>query len=196
MGNTNTLPTTLTEQNVKSLVNIWGLQENEVKAAFEQFKSNHPTGQMNRKDFGVLMQRALPKKAAVKMSDHLFRIYDKDNNGKIDFLELMAVYQIMAKGSPEQVLNQIFLAFDTNRDGYINHKEMKTLVKDMMMLIQEEDNPQQATEDIIASNAFREMDKNANGKISAEEFVTACMAQDSFSKLLAIKIMDIFVDDE
>merc|ERR1711874_716772 len=115
---------------------------------------------------------ALPKKAAVKMSDHLFRIYDKDNNGKIDFVELMAVYQIMAKGSPEQVLNQIFLAFDTNRDGYINPKEM------------------------IATNAFKEMDKNANGKITADEFVTACMAQDSFSKLLAIKIMDIFVDDE
>lgn len=134
MGNKNGVPV-LTEHNMESLVNTWGLKEEDVKDAFDQFKTNHPTGQMTRKDFGFLMQKTLPKKAAAKMADHLFRIYDKDNNGKIDFVELMAVYQIMAKGSPEQVLKQIFCVFDTNRDGYINPKDMQMLVKDMMMLI-------------------------------------------------------------
>jgi Ca2+-binding EF-hand superfamily protein len=66
----------------------------------------------------------------------------------------------------------------------------------MMLLIKDVDNPEQATKDMIASSAFAEMDENSDGKITADEFVTACLAQDRFSKMLALKIIDIFVDDE
>jgi len=195
MGNKNGTPV-LTEANVKSLCQTSGLSEEEVKAAFEQFKEAHPSGQMTKKDFGLMMQKALPKKAASKMDDHVFRIYDKDNSGKIDFVEFMVVYQIMAEGSPEDVLKQIFCVFDANADGSINPKEMQRLVRDMMLLIKDVDNPEQATKDMIASSAFAEMDENSDGKITADEFVTACLAQDRFSKMLALKIIDIFVDDE
>jgi len=195
MGNKNGKPV-LSEANLKSLVQTSGLTEEEVKFAFDEYVAAHPNGEMSKKDFGLMMQKALPKKAAAKMDDHVFRVYDKDNSGTIDFVEFMVVYQIMADGSPEEVLRQIFCVFDVNQDGSINQKEMKRLVKDMMLLIKDVDNPEQATKDMIASSAFKEMDKNEDGKISPEEFITACLAHDRFSKMLALKIIDIFVDDE
>ena len=48
---------------------------------------------------------------------------------------------------------------------------------------------------MIAKTAFAEMDKDKDGEVSKEEFVTACMGQEEISKMLALKIVDIFVDD-
>jgi hypothetical protein len=39
------------------------------------------------------------------------------------------------------------------------------------------------------------MDKDKDGKVSQEEFVSACMGQQEISKVLALKVVDIFVDD-
>ena len=40
------------------------------------------------------------------------------------------------------------------------------------------------------------MDKNKDGKVSKEEFVGACLEQQEISKMLALKIVDIFVEEE
>ena len=49
------------------------------------------------------MQKALPGKDAGKMEKHVFRIYDANNDGYIDFTEFMLVYPIMNDGTPEEV---------------------------------------------------------------------------------------------
>ena len=84
----------------------------------------------------------------------------------------MVVYQIMVEGSPEEVLKQIFCVLDTNADGHINPMEMQRLVRDMVLLIKDVDNPEQATNNMVASSA---LDENSDGKITAGEFVTACI---------------------
>ena len=43
---------------------------------------------------------------------------------------------------------------------------------------------------------FQEMDKNDDGQITKEEFIAACLGQKEISKMLAIKIIDIFIEDE
>ena len=58
------------------------------------------------------------------------------------------------------------------------------------------DDPNAASEAMIAKTAFAEMDKNEDGKVSQEEFITACMNQEEFSKMLAIHVIDIFVEEE
>ena len=68
-----------------------------------------------------------------------------------------------------------------------------------------------STEVDVAKTVFNEMDKNQvrnkiqikmmflkyfqDGKITVEEFSSACLRQEEISKLLAIKIIDIFVQD-
>lgn len=101
----------------------------------------------------------------------------------------------MSDGSPEEVLGKIFRVFDVNSDGSITNKEMQRLVKDMYGLLKTED-PTIAAKDMIAKSAFAEMDKNDDGKVTLEEFKTACLGREEFSKLLAIKVIDIFVEDE
>ena len=101
----------------------------------------------------------------------------------------------MSDGSPEEVLKKIFRVFDVNSDGTITQKEMKRLVRDMYSLLKEED-PNLATEQFVAKCAFAEMDSDENGKVTLEEFISACLGQEEFSKMLALKVIDIFVDED
>eukprot|EP00091_Calanus_sinicus_P025581 TRINITY_DN9824_c0_g1_i2.p1 TRINITY_DN9824_c0_g1~~TRINITY_DN9824_c0_g1_i2.p1 ORF type:complete len:131 (+),score=58.03 TRINITY_DN9824_c0_g1_i2:435-827(+) len=129
------------------------------------------------------------------MEKHVFRVYDTNNDGYIDFVEFMVIFYIMSDGTPEEVLGKIFRVFDVNSDGTITKKELTRLIKDMYGLLKTED-PNIAAKDLIAKSAFAEMDKDEDGKISLDEFVTACLSQEEFTKMLAIKVIDIFVEDE
>lgn len=107
MGSKNGKPI-LRDEDVVSLAKTSGLSDKEIRDAFESFVKEHPKGQMKPKDFRQLMSSALPKKDASKMEKHVFRIYDTNNDGHVDFVEFMVVYTIMAGGTEEEVLTKIF----------------------------------------------------------------------------------------
>jgi len=194
MGSKNGKPV-IREEDIEALSKSSGLEKEAVKEAFENFVAEHPDGRMKPKAFREMMSQALPKKDASKMEKHVFRAYDTNNDGYIDFVEFMVIFYIMADGSPEEVLGKIFRVFDVNSDGSITNKEMKRLVKDMYGLLKTED-PDVAAKDMISKSAFAEMDKNEDGKVSLDEFKTACLGREEFSKMLAIKVIDIFVDED
>ena len=171
------------------------MEAEEVKKAFEAFVSEHPNGKMKPADFKKMMTAAMPKKDAGKMEKHVFRIYDSNNDGYIDFVEFMLIFHIMSDGTPEEVLEKIFRVFDVNSDGTINKKEMQRLIKDMYGLIKADD-PEAESKDLMAKSAFAEMDKDADGKITCSEFTTACLSQEKISKMLALKVIDIFVEED
>merc|ERR1711910_316405 len=137
MGNKNGVPV-LRDEDVAALVKSSGMEEAQVKESFEAFKEQHPNGKMKPKDFREMMAKAMPKKDASKMEKHVFRIYDSNNDGYIDFIEFMLIFFLMSEGAPEEVLTKIFRVFDVNSDGTIIQKEMTKLIKDMYGLLKTE----------------------------------------------------------
>ena len=194
MGSKNGKPV-IRDEDIEALSKSSGMEKEEVKKAFDAFVAEHPNGKMKPKDFRTMMSQAMPKKDASKMEKHVFRVYDSNNDGYIDFVEFMVIFYVMSDGSPEEVLGKIFRVFDVNSDGSITNKEMQRLVKDMYGLLKTQD-PDVAAKDMIAKSAFAEMDKNEDGKVTLDEFRSACMGREEFSKMLAIKVIDIFVEDE
>jgi len=191
MGSKNGKPV-LTDENAAALAQSSGLDVVQVREHFDAFVAEHPNGKMKKKDFREMMAKALPKKDAGKMEKHVFRIYDTNDDGYIDFVEFMVVYYIMSDGSPEEVLDKIFRVFDVNSDGTITKKELTRLIKDMYGLLNSE-NPEELSKDLIAKSAFAEMDKDEDGKITKDEFVGACLGQEQFSKMLALKVSEMFI---
>ena len=78
--------------------------------------------------------QALPQRDdADKMEKHMFRVYDANDDGYVDFVEFMVriqfweresifsnnqmIFYIMSDGSPEDVLAKIFRVFDVNRSN-------------------------------------------------------------------------------
>eukprot|EP00091_Calanus_sinicus_P000100 TRINITY_DN10028_c0_g1_i1.p1 TRINITY_DN10028_c0_g1~~TRINITY_DN10028_c0_g1_i1.p1 ORF type:complete len:108 (-),score=45.30 TRINITY_DN10028_c0_g1_i1:84-407(-) len=107
----------------------------------------------------------------------------------------MIIFIVMSDGSPEEVLSKLFRIYDLNSDGMITLREMKKLIKDMYGLLKT-DNPKVAAEALIAKTAHAEMDKDSDGNITMEEFITACMGQDEITKMLTLKLVNIFVEDQ
>ena len=107
MGSKNGKPI-LREEDIEALAKSSGLEAEEVKKAFDSWVAEHPNGKMKPADFKKMMSAAMPKKDAGKMEKHVFRIYDTNNDGYIDFVEFMVIFHIMSEGTSEEVLKQTF----------------------------------------------------------------------------------------
>ena len=94
MGSNNGKPV-LREEDIAALTKSSGLNEGQVKESFDAFLAEHPNGKLKIKDFREMMVKAVPKKDAKKMEKHVFRMYDSDKDGFIDFTEFMLVFHIM-----------------------------------------------------------------------------------------------------
>jgi len=184
----------LTEELCDSLVKSTRLPADQVKELFESFLEDHPDGKVTKEVFREMMKETHKDKDISKMEGHMFRIYDTNNDGSIEFNEFLISIFALSSGTPTEILTRMFGIFDTNRDGTITKEEFTKLIKDMSSLLITE-NPEQTSEDLFAKSAFAEMDKDEDGKITTEEFVTACLAEEKFSKQLALKLVDLFNDD-
>ena len=69
-----------------------------------------------------MIKQALPSfstEEASKVEKHIYRIYDINGDGVIDFHEFMTVFMILTGDEPQPVLEKIFLIFDVDNTGVI-----------------------------------------------------------------------------
>ena len=202
---------TITDEDLDFIAKNTAANKDEVKKEFDKFLARHPDGKITKPDFKDIMKVCCPN-AKSETLDNIFPMYDFDGDGTIDFQEFMTVVYITSSGTDEESFGQIFRIFDTNRDGTISKEDMKRVVKNLYYLFnqdkdstgQDESRPKskrmmkQESKD-FAMKTFKEMDVNSDGKVTKEEFITACLAQNvdggTLSVKLALGIMDGLVGD-
>jgi len=192
MGCVNGKPV-LSKQDLDFIANHTAVSRDEVDRQYENFLSKHPDGKITKREFRNMMQACFPDYDTAKLQEHIFRMYDTNGDNQIDFREFMIVLYVMSNGSPEENLRQIFRIFDINNDGTVSQKELIRLVKDLFHLFKKEDNPDKSSQEALATKAFKEMDTNADGRVTQDEFVNACLNQETISKMLALKVIDVFI---
>ena len=143
-----------------------------------------------------MIQACYPTIDVMRLEKHIFRLFDRDGNGSIDFKEFMVVLYIMSNGTPEENLRQIFKVFDLDGDGCINREEMTRIVRDLSYMFTSKDNPKGHSADTLGAMAFQEMDTNHDGWVTEQEFITACFSQKQISTMLALKIIDVFMPSD
>ena len=76
----------------------------------------------------------------------------------------------------------------------ISKPELVKLVKDMsgLMAMSGTGAGKNITEDELVESSWREMDSDKDNCITLDEFVTSVLRHDKFSKLLAIRVLDLF----
>ena len=87
-----------------------------------------PNGQLTRSKFLEVYSSFFPDGNADKFCEHVFRTFDSDNSGKIDFKEFLLAINITSAGKPEQKLEWAFTMYDINGDGTIDQKEMVEII--------------------------------------------------------------------
>lgn len=177
----------LRQEQLEYLCDTTKISEGEIKLKYKTFLESHPAGEISHDSFNALLSECFPKTYLENISKHIWRMYDVNMDGVIDFQEFLIAVNIMSNGTPEENLEQIFRFFDVNRNGFIDKLEMEAVVEDLLALencLDMED---------IAQEAFREMDANEDSHISLDEFVNACLSNKKSSSVLTMKVVNLFL---
>jgi len=126
--------TILQRDDLQFLVKNTSLDQCQVKVSFEKFSKKHPDGKIDRDSFREMMKICYPHSDTENLENHIFRMYDENQDGIIDFREFMLVVYIMSNGSPEQNLGQIFKLLDIDNDGCVSITEFKKVINDIYHL--------------------------------------------------------------
>lgn len=118
------------------------------------------------------------KKDVQQLLTELFQLFDTDENGIIDVVELAAGISILCGGSLEQRSQSLFTLYDRDQDGYISQNEMiayltavfKVMYKADPSLDQYLGNTAEELAIATTRECFCEFDRNGDHKLSLEEF--------------------------
>ena len=85
--------------------------------------------------------------------------------------------------------------------NFYRRDEMQRIVKDLFELFNPDDRKMSKEQRrrsslALANSAFEEMDADADGKVTKEEFMDAIRSHSKISSMLALKIVDIFVTSD
>merc|ERR1712083_1221990 len=95
---------------------------------------------------------------------------DENNDGQVDFEEFKQVWHRKLLSQHDQYIHRVFAVFDDNGDGFIDAKELQSVLGEDFENIQA---------------MIREVDVNNDGKLSFEEFQKAMQEEATGQKLEA-----------
>jgi len=106
MGRANGKPV-LSDEDLEFIAKHTAVSRDQIDEQYENFLGKHPNGKITKSDFKTMMHACFPDHDSAKLEAHIFRMYDKDGDGNIDFKEFMMVLYIMSNGTPEENLKQV-----------------------------------------------------------------------------------------
>lgn len=84
---------------------------------------------MTKDQFIKVYKDFFPSGSAEGFCEHVFRTFDTDNSGFIDFKEFLLAINVTSSGTPEQKLEWAFRMYDIDGNGTIDEKEMIKIIE-------------------------------------------------------------------
>jgi len=168
----------LTDEDMKYLKENTRYDEEEIREWFSGFKAVCPTGVLDRN--GILEMYDMPMKTAIRFRDQIFRLFDKDNTGSVNFREFVLATNMSSCQSAEDKLRWAFRMYDKDGSGTIDMEEMTEIVTTFYNL-------EGASKGIAMERAetiFKQLDSNGDGSLDEEEFCKGCLEDNDFYQVI------------
>jgi len=171
----------LTRKDIDFLMRETNFKEDAIKEWYYGFSKDCPSGQLDKARFISMYSQVFPSGKADEFSKHVFRTFDRDNNGTIDFREFLLALHITSNGTPKDKLEWAFRMYDIDGNGAIDFEEMKGVIRGVYQMLGHDDLGQ-------AEKVFARMDGNSDGLVTEAEFMKACLGDSQLMGLIAPSI--------
>ena len=98
----------LSKQDLSFLCQNTRYDEDTIQEWYSGFMTDCPEGKLSKNAFLKIYSKCFPTGNAEEFCEHVFRTFDSDRNGFIDFNEFMLAIDVTSSGSPEEKLNWAF----------------------------------------------------------------------------------------
>jgi len=107
------------------------------------------------------------------LAEHVFRVFDRNGDGNIDFKEFVSYMSTISKGSVDDKLTAAFNVYDVNHNGFISREEMLQIIESIYKLVENvaEFSEDEATPEMRVAKFMDLMDKDKDGQLSLKEFL-------------------------
>ena len=91
----------------------------QIRQWHQAFLRDCPDGKLVPRQFKDVYKKFYPEHEADKYSDQVFRTFDTDNNGYIDFVEFLLAVNVNSNGDTRDKLGLAFDVYDINGNGKV-----------------------------------------------------------------------------
>ncbi|CAF4229448.1 unnamed protein product, partial [Rotaria socialis] len=128
-------------------------------------------GRMNKQQFQVYYTNLKKYPNSDTISDHIFRAFDTDRSGSIDFQEFLIAYIATSEGTVRQKFEYAFEVYDINGDDMIERKEAKKILNLLCRIhgFSEHDAV------MYTNTVMLTFDTNQDKFLSRTEFINGCL---------------------
>merc|ERR1712013_966581 len=166
--------------------NLCDQEEEELKEWYKGFRKDCPSGFLTLDGFKQVYQGFFSYGDADAFSEHAFRTFDLNHDGRIDFREFVTALSVTSRGSAEEKLKWVYSLYDSDGNGYITRTEMLTIVRAIYKLVGN-NSPMahdQATPEQRVEKIYQLMDKDTDGRLTLNEFITGAKSEPALGTLL------------
>ena len=174
----------LTKEDLDFLMKHTHLDETGIKEWYEGFRRDCPSGRLTQQDFFDMYKMFSPDGNAENFCRHVFRTFDTDNNGYVDFIEFLLAINITSAGTPEEKLKWAFKLYDVDGNGVIDQYEMTKVVESIYEMLGSGILKPTDTAKERAKRVFIKLDQDGDCRLTEEEFVSGCLVNDDLRNLL------------
>ena len=156
---------------------------------YNEFQKECPSGKLNQQQLCKIYRLMFPNGNPTTFCKHLFRTFDLDKNGHIDFIEFLLAINITSDTSSESKIHWAFKIYDIDGNGYISQKEFNSVVKSIYNMFG--NNMTKKTENDLkekCATVFTQLDINRDDQVSIEEFEKLCLENEELKSLLVPEV--------
>ncbi|CAF1016731.1 unnamed protein product [Rotaria magnacalcarata] len=162
----------LSDRDIQFLSSQTGLPADEVLEWHHKFFQDNPDGRLDRVQFGKFYRllRNEPPERLNLISDHIFRAFDVDGNGYVEFGEFLLGFAISSRGDLRSRLDYAFECYDLDSNGYLTEGEIAPVLRAMYTLLGIQ-HVQDYPPEEVAKDLMNKLDVSKDGRVTKDEFI-------------------------
>ncbi|XP_056154611.1 recoverin-like [Lampris incognitus] len=162
--------------------------ESEIAQWYENFQKECPTGRITKEEFQSIYTKFFPDSDAQTYAQHVFRSFDTNDDGTLDFKEYIIAIHMTSTGKTTTKLEWAFSLFDVDKNGYITKAEVKEICLAIFKLIPKEEQRQLPNEENTAEKRAEKLwsffEKGDNDRVAEGEFIQGVMENEEALRLI------------